>query len=204
MDELVKTVGEHLGTVAGYVVLGVFTVIAHQVKAWCERRRSRNAVHKAVSTNVLVQEILSELRREFDCDRVTISQFHNGDYFASGTSVQKVTLTHYTVRPGVTHPADPDSARDLRFTPASFMPHLLDELFKVGYRLCLDFDSEDVWVQKYQATNGLRTVLLVLIPGRRPQEALGIQAFCWLDLCQPSAETIEAAVAATRRLSIYL
>ena len=48
-----------------------------------------------------VHELLTELRVELDCARTQIIQFHNGGNFFDGNPMAKLTMTHESVRNGV-------------------------------------------------------------------------------------------------------
>lgn len=204
MSDLAQTIGEHIGTIGGYIALGLMAMISARVKEWYERRKARRGIHTALTSDIRVQNYLASALSALETDRITVTQFHNGEHFASGASVQKLTLTHYTVRDGVTGPTNPNNANELRSTPASFMPQTIGELFKSGYRVCRDFDALDPWVQKYQASNGLRTVILCLIPGAHPTEALGIMAFCWLDLLDDDKMPIDRCLKYAKKAALYL
>ena len=64
-----------------------------------------------------VHELLTELRVELDCARTQIIQFHNGGSFFDGNPMTKMSMTHESVRNGVS----PESKnwRDLQ------MPNLI-------------------------------------------------------------------------------
>lgn len=48
-----------------------------------------------------IHEILTELRIRTDAARVQIIQFHNGEYFMDGVSMKKMSLSHESLRSGI-------------------------------------------------------------------------------------------------------
>lgn len=48
-----------------------------------------------------IHEILTELRIRTDAARSQIIQFHNGEYFIDGVSMKKMSLTHESLRSGI-------------------------------------------------------------------------------------------------------
>ena len=48
-----------------------------------------------------IHEILTELRIRTDAARSQIIQFHNGEYFMDGVSMKKMSLTHESLRSGI-------------------------------------------------------------------------------------------------------
>jgi Fe2+ transport system protein B len=48
-----------------------------------------------------IHEILTELRIRTDAARAQIIQFHNGEYFMDGVSMKKMSLTHESLRSGI-------------------------------------------------------------------------------------------------------
>ena len=52
-----------------------------------------------------IHERLTELRCITDCARVTLVQFHNGEYFMDGVSMAKLSCTHESLTKGVSSTA---------------------------------------------------------------------------------------------------
>jgi hypothetical protein len=69
-----------------------------------------------------VYEILTELRVNTDCARVQVVQFHNGGNFFDGNPMAKMTMTHESLRNGVS--MESKNWTDLQMP---LMIHLLDK-----------------------------------------------------------------------------
>ena len=50
---------------------------------------------------VAVNEFIERIRAEYEFDRVSICQFHNGGKFLNGRSMKKFSMTYETVAPGI-------------------------------------------------------------------------------------------------------
>jgi hypothetical protein len=61
----------------------------------------KDKVLEALNIGKLVKDSLESLRTEWGADRASIVQFHNGGYFSNGESMQKLTITHEEIGPGV-------------------------------------------------------------------------------------------------------
>lgn len=79
-------------------VLYLFTEKYFQNKR--EKKRDKLKEH-FFDTNVISNE-LDEIRREFNADRVWIIQFHNGgNFYPSGSSIQKFSLFYESLNAGI-------------------------------------------------------------------------------------------------------
>lgn len=62
---------------------------------------STDKVLETLNSGKLVKDSLDNLRCQWDADRASIIQFHNGGFFSNGESMQKLTITHEEISPGV-------------------------------------------------------------------------------------------------------
>jgi hypothetical protein len=127
-----------IGLVAVALVAGVFFALPVLFKA-LEKRKKKKAPYLPGNywqCHSRVHEILTELRVELDCARTQIVQFHNGGDFFDGNPMAKLTMTHESLRTGVS-PESPNW-RDLQM---STMHHLLEKT-KDG-KCTLNIPTED-------------------------------------------------------------
>lgn len=104
MQELFHKLGEHIG----YVIIAAITVIViwikDLIKKWVERKK-RQKDHSISGKNIKIHseldEILTEFRLLTDCARISIIQFHNGEYFYNGSPILKFSMTHESCARGV-------------------------------------------------------------------------------------------------------
>lgn len=82
-------------------VVIVFGYLSKKFSDWLKNRKKRTNSKIEVSSNKLkhIQEKLTECRIEFDASRITITQFHNGDYYYSTNSILKMSVTHESTDP---------------------------------------------------------------------------------------------------------
>lgn len=205
----VKTIDvlfQSLGDAVGYILVGAMVICVSKAKDWFSVRTLRRSTRKAVRNSVQLSAFLGEVRAFTESDRLLVMQFHNGDHFASGASVQKISLTHAILRPGVSMPTNLGGETLVTF-PATFMTHLLDEIFANGYGIystAPEREPKDNWVQRYQAVNGVATEVICLIPGISPKDAFGLLCFSWLEDHPLTSECINALLAYAKRTSARL
>ena len=87
------------------VMIAIITVV---VKNWLD---SRAAQHKAeneeaikstdVGEMLYMYEFIERFRDEYEFDRVSVSQFHNGGKFFNGRSMKKFSMTYEATAPGI-------------------------------------------------------------------------------------------------------
>ena len=96
----------------GPLITGLSSIIVALITVWLkthlDTRRDEKKKHEDecihqedLGEMVYVQEYLEQLREEYDFDRVSICQFHNGGKFFNGRSMKKFTMTYESVAPGI-------------------------------------------------------------------------------------------------------
>lgn len=78
------------------VVMGILGLGWGVAKFWKTRKTSDNFI--AIHTEI--HELLTELRVHSKAMRVSVLQFHNGDYFMDGISMRKFSITHESSHKG--------------------------------------------------------------------------------------------------------
>lgn len=58
------------------------------------KKKKKSSIKVSSDKLKQIHEKLTECRIEFDASRVTITQFHNGDYYYSTNSILKMSVTH--------------------------------------------------------------------------------------------------------------
>lgn len=194
---------QNIGLIITYVGVGLTAVGVTKAKDWFDARRARRGTRRAVKNSVVLNAFLGEVRALTGVDRVTVLQFHNGEHFASGASVQKVSMTHCIVDAGVSMPVGVGGNENLQSIPSTFMTALLNSVFNKGYVVYND-NAPDTWVQRVQTANGAETSVICLIPGSHPQEALGLLDFTWTSKHKVSKECVATLLDYARRTATYL
>ena len=108
-----------------------------------------------------VHELLTELRVQLDCARVQVVQFHNGGNFFDGNPMAKMTMTHESLRNGLS-PESPNW-RDLQIP---LMIHLLEKSKNLSDGIYLVNDEDDSYAkQQLSAANVLAYAVSPLYKG---------------------------------------
>lgn len=95
------------------VLLAIITaflgpVLVTRYKFYLEsKRKKEDPVVSSMKSNLLIDEQLEEIKEELKSCRVWISQFHNGgNFYPTGTSIQKFSIFYEHLKPGVTSIGD--------------------------------------------------------------------------------------------------
>jgi hypothetical protein len=78
--------------------------LAEKVNKVYEMLKSIGGIENLVQLNKNIQEKLTEVRVLLDADRVKLFQFHNGDHYIGGDSALKCSITHLSLKAGVSYP----------------------------------------------------------------------------------------------------
>lgn len=104
LSPLLQALIDHLGESAAVFVLAIFGMFYRRILNW-HRDRSLKRFERGINQNVRLRELLAELRILYGADRTCIYQIHNGEYYHSGNSIMKCSLTHYTTKNAIAAPA---------------------------------------------------------------------------------------------------
>lgn len=137
--------------------------------------RAGRKFENGITDSVKVRDLLSELRVLYGADRVGLWQFSNGDYYVSGTSIMKSSMTHFVTKTGI---ASPPPSQNL---PTTHMVMSLKSLQASDF-CCFDNTSltDDAFQESLFATTGSQFVLSAAV--REPNKNwIGILVIAWLD-----------------------
>ena len=125
--------------------IAYFFVNNHLAK---QKDKGRDKVKETITDSNLITDELEEMREEFKCDRVWISQFHNGgNFYPTGKSIQKFSIFYEVTKAGV-------SSVDHTFNniPCSLYPKAFDHM--------LNGEQKGIFIPDYKdpkgATYGLK------------------------------------------------
>jgi len=156
-SDLMQRAGEVIGLIMGGIGLGFLAKLKSMYE---EGKKCR--VGKIINNNAQVLEKLIEIRTKLNADRVKMFQFYNGEYFSSGESAVKCSLTHLTMRQGVAIPNGISSVYKEMFI--SRIIEILSPLLKKPWYFNLVDSSmpESEWKLAMQA-NGSKSVLYLRV-----------------------------------------
>ena len=128
-------------------VLGPIAVIL--IREWIsKRRKSHDPVCEAVEVGNQIIHRIDELKEEFNCDRVWITQFHNGGHFyPTGKSIAKFSMVYEVVSPEVN-----SIQNNFQNIPVSLFNRFINELLENDVIEIKDYKDPTV------ATFGLKDV----------------------------------------------
>ena len=91
---------EMLGASVLIYLTAKVTAISKRIRDAAGKHRPIEAVHH---DDLEISVILDRAMSRLGAKRVYLSQYHNGDYYDSGSAIQRVSRTHERVRPGVAY-----------------------------------------------------------------------------------------------------
>jgi hypothetical protein len=125
--------------------IAYFLINNHLAK---QKEKGRDKVKETITDSNLITDELEEMREEFKCDRVWISQFHNGgNFYPTGKSIQKFSIFYEVTKAGVS-----TVAHTFNNIPCSLYPKAFDHM--------LNGEQKGIFIPDYKdpkiATYGLR------------------------------------------------
>lgn len=171
-DEFLSSLGQILAGMA--MGLGAFALT--KIKDYMNKKM-RFMSTTALNRNVRIKDLLQEIRVHFDADRVKLYQFHNGDYYVTGESVQKMSLSHYVVKRGVEGPEAKHQG-----IPVSYVSAILAEMVAadgVLVKPVADMDP-DCFLQSLMIQGGVQTTVMGGVNGQHGH-LIGVIIVGWLD-----------------------
>jgi len=150
-----------LTTIIVALITAVFGPIALEwAKTYFAKKKEKlNPVDEAIHLNALVDEQLDVIMNELDCDRVWVTQFHNGGHFyPTGKSIQKFSMFYEKITPG-----NLSSQQSFQNVPVSLFPKTMAELYKNGEIAVLDKDGEDYGLKPFADPYGAESYYLVAL-----------------------------------------
>lgn len=161
--------------VLGLVLLASATLFFNRIKKYLQDRQARQ-FDLTINKSAKVQGLLSELRAVVDADNVKLFQLHNGEYFLSGESSMKLSMTHFYVRTGI---AIPDVGQNQNIPTTQF-----SNLFKCvrdnGHCIYPDLLQEDDPAFRRMMSMGGTHKAIILPVMRQKDIWTGLLILSWL------------------------
>jgi hypothetical protein len=151
--------------------------------------------------NEQIQEKLTEVRVVLGADRVKLFQFHNGDHYINGDSALKCSITHLSLKAGVSYPQNALSCYSniIISSLAQYIPPVIKDN---DFFSKVDDLQDDDW-KKIKALNGTKTVLIKRV-GSEPHIG-GFVMITWHDeVSKPNSEQIHVIEKTLDSLSLIL
>jgi len=140
--------------------IAYFLINNHLAK---QRDKSRDKVKETITDSALITDELEEIREEFKCDRVWISQFHNGgNFYPTGKSIQKFSIFYEVTKAGVS-----TVAHTFNNIPCSLYPKAFDHMLNGEQKGIFIPDYKDPKVATYglkEAAQSVGTKASFLVP----------------------------------------
>ena len=117
-------------------------IIVDRTRTYLESKRKKlhpDPLTESLKTNELVMDTLEKIKDQINCDRIWITQFHNGGHFyLTGKSIQKFSMFYELVSPGVQ-----STQQIYQNTPVSLFNYSINYLSENGYISIPDLQSKD-------------------------------------------------------------
>ncbi len=163
-----------LDTIA-ILIVAVVTVSLKNLQKYIQEKKA-TSFNRAINRNARLQNQLSEIRALLDSDRVKLFQIHNGEYFLSGESNMKCSLTHFYVRTGVAIPEG-----NLQALPTTHFPNLFRRLKEnqIAYYPETNTDEQDPTLRHILNVNGVSKAVVYPLQ-KKPGVWVGFLIVSWL------------------------
>jgi len=92
LDSIAKELGVFLGALAAGLLITLFKIIKE--KFLQRKKKNLSLIKNNYKNYEKIHDKLIELRQSVNADRITVYQFHNGEYYSTNNSILKVSVTH--------------------------------------------------------------------------------------------------------------
>ena len=124
-----------------------------------------------------IKDVLIEIKTAYEADRALLFQFHNGDHYVAGGSIQKMSLTHFATSRGISPPIGTDT--DIVNIPVSYLDTSLSEIInKSVLSVAMDDFPEDSYFAGIFRRDGCEHLLMRCVYNRR-HEVIGLVIISW-------------------------
>lgn len=171
----VSDIWNNVGQILSGVVIGIGAILFAQLKTWIQKK----TVGSSVSDSLSIKLLLAEIRSYYDADRVKLYQFHNGEFYTSGGSIQKLSLTHFVMARGVSLPIGADTTQ--QNIPIGYVAQTTDAVLKSNHVFISACDmTEDSYFKGILRHSGSRCALLRGIFNSK-HDMMGVLVITWFD-----------------------
>jgi hypothetical protein len=94
MEELLNWLGQNIGTYIGLLLIGISLGVWTTVKKFLMSKTSDKFNLNTGNCHSKINELLTEMRLDLNCSRVSLFQFHNGGKYLDGSSIMKISMSH--------------------------------------------------------------------------------------------------------------
>lgn len=121
----------------GYIIVVIVFVLITWLKSFIEKKFASKRLKKEllsvsdIKIHSILHEILTEFRFSTDAARVSIIQFHNGDYFYNGSPILKFSVSHESCVIGISPTMD--SIQDLYLSRYFQLVELAEQPLQIYY-----------------------------------------------------------------------
>jgi hypothetical protein len=128
-------------------VMGPLTLL--YVKNFLNKRKKKpDMLHDALKVGELVMSKIEHIRDEINCDRVWVTQFHNGgNFYPTGKSMAKFSMIYEVVGPNTT-----SKQNNFKNLPVNLFTKSINQLFENEVIEISDFKDDTI------ATYGLKYI----------------------------------------------
>jgi hypothetical protein len=185
-----------VGQVLSGAALGLAAYLIQKLKYW---QKNHHNLDSMLNRNLKIKDLLTEVRVYYAADSCTLFQLHNGNHYASGESMKKLSMTHYVVARGVSAPEGAQTV--YQNITATHMDPILTQLLKEPHLLLGtdDFASND-YMGVLMRRSGNAQCLLRAVYDRKHQ-LIGILVVSWLEVVQLTPAQLDMIDHFTKQMS---
>lgn len=124
-------------------------IIVNWARLKMEKKADKTPMREALDASSIIDTQLENILNELECDRVWISQFHNGGHFyPTGKSIQKFSIFYEKSTPNL-----PPLLHTFQNIPVSLFPRVLSKVYQ-DQEIAVDDVStaEDTYGLEYMTT----------------------------------------------------
>jgi hypothetical protein len=182
-----------LGQILAGVAMGIIAIWIKNLKSYL----SKKSIKRSIRENMMIKQILAEIRSYCDADRVQLYQFHNGDHYISGGSIQKASMSHFVLNRGVGVPFESNHQN----IPIGYILSAMDDVLKNSSAFYTEEELlQDSFMKGLLRHGGAKSALLRGIFSAN-HDMIGFLSISWFDPVDFSIEQQKAVKDLSLQLS---
>lgn len=155
----------------GPLITGCSSIVVAIITVWVKsnmdsaREEKKKHDEESVKTEdlgemIYINDFLEQIRAEYNFDRVSICQFHNGGKFFNGKSMKKFSMTYETTAPGIEK-----LKRKYQNILVSEFPRLFSALLEKDYHVINDDTQKFPQLRREMQNHGITQAVKISIRG---------------------------------------
>lgn len=199
MDISFNTPPSDIGQIVAGVLIAIAAYVFSKIRKFAKTASCFNKPE--INYNLRIIDLLKEIRLTTRSDRVYLFQIHNGDYYQTGESMRKLSLSHFDNRAEISIPLHGESY--YHNIPVGYLADTFSSLIDKNFIFLPKVDScKEYYLKALLRMAGNESAVVCCIPG--PRGIVGLLVLAWIDDIQEMELSSDEIISSCNQLSAEL